>query len=77
MRVTVIQIVIDTFQTVLKGLGKETEGIGNLRKNQDRTDNTAVKIGSNIQKRAMKICCHLDSSEKSPVTDLKNSLGVK
>ena len=30
------------------GLGMVPKGIGNLRKNQDHTDNSIVKVGKNI-----------------------------
>ena len=41
----VIQIVVGTFQTVAKGLEKNTGRIENQKKNRDSSDYSIIKIG--------------------------------
>ena len=44
MKMTVILIIVATFETVPKGLEKETGGIVDQRKNEDYSDPSTVKI---------------------------------
>ena len=73
MRVMVITIVINTFRTVPKCLERgrkswRSEDVSRLRYCLDRPEY------SEVSKRSVETCCHLDSSERTPVnSDMKNS----
>ena len=66
-----IIIIIPISVDALRMIPKETEVMGNQKKNQLHTDQSTVK---NTEESPVETCCHLDFFEKPPVKiSVKNS----